>query len=321
VITRTTQLGPHLAQPLSALTLTGQPGPMKLTVFGGIHGDEPEGALSIYRLAERLETADFTGEICLIPVAHPSAWNARARNSPEDGKNLARCFPGSSDGTVTERLAQVLTEMIGASTFLLDLHSAGRDYAMPFFAGAISDGTICGNMAAAAAKAFGAPLVWLHGTANPGRSISAAAAAGVPAVYVETGGRGSLRRADLEAYVDGVLRTMIHLEMASAASLQFDEPSLSHRVINDGDGNIDDGIVSPAQGWCATCVEPGEVVQVGDLLGEVIEASTGRAIPILAERDGVVALARHTARISVGDVLFLLAPPPSTSEHRGGFAP
>ena len=47
--------------------------------------------------------------------------------------------------------------------------------------------------------------------------MSAAADHGVPSVYVESGGGGNLRQADLDAYVEGTLRVMRMLGMVDEA--------------------------------------------------------------------------------------------------------
>jgi len=112
--------------------LEGQgPGPT-LLVLGGVHGNEFEGPLALYELLQELPEKEFVGTVIVVPWTNLPAVEACRRETPLDGKNLARCFPGSPEGTFTERLAySVGQELIRGADFLLDLHSAGDAYTSP----------------------------------------------------------------------------------------------------------------------------------------------------------------------------------------------
>ena len=113
----------------------------RLAVLAGVHGDEPEGVLAARRLLVRLETLPFAGTVVVIPVACPGAFAADTRASAVDGLNLARTFPGNPGGSDSQRLAHALTEqVIAPASLLVDLHSSGKDYEMPLFAGAYHGG-------------------------------------------------------------------------------------------------------------------------------------------------------------------------------------
>jgi len=301
-----------LAAPIELLELTGRPGPATLALLGGVHGDEPEGVLAVRRVVARLRELPFAGTVLAVPVASPSAWAAGTRTSPVDGGNLARCFPGDAAGSDTERVAHLLTERgIARATFLLDLHAAGAAYTMPLFAGAIAGDTTCGQAAAAGAAVFGAPLVWLHDRVNPGRSVTAAAALGVPAVYAETGGGGNLPGADLDVYADGVLRVMAHLGMLDPGDAGLGPaPAPPLRILGDG-GDVDAGVAAPADGWCVQRARAGQVVAAGDPIAELLgDDGAVRAI-LRADRRGLVAMLRHRARVAAGEILYVLAPVPT----------
>ena len=69
------------------------------------------------------------------PVANPLAYAARtpATPAPLDGLNLARVFPGSARGTLTQRLAHHLLALVernvGADDLFIDLHSGSAEVA------------------------------------------------------------------------------------------------------------------------------------------------------------------------------------------------
>ena len=136
-----------------------EPGPVAVDT-GGIHGDEYEGPSAIQRLARQLDAATLRGKVIGIPVANPSAFLAGTRTNPEDGCNLARCFPGDPWGSSTERLSAALfQEFIMGADYLIDLHSGGVAYRFLPVAAFYGDAG-AGNASYAAALAFGLPTLW-----------------------------------------------------------------------------------------------------------------------------------------------------------------
>ncbi len=77
--------------------------PLRIGIFAGIHGDEPEGAYALVRLLTLLEQApDLAAGYCLFvyPICNPTGFEDRTRNS-RAGKDLNREFwRGSSEPEV-----------------------------------------------------------------------------------------------------------------------------------------------------------------------------------------------------------------------------
>ncbi len=282
--------------------VVGQAAGPTVAVLGGVHGDELEGVLAARRIARLLDPAELAGTVRIAAPAHPAAWQAVTRSSPLDGQNLARVFPGDDDGTPTERVAAFLTSrVIAGADLLIDLHSAGEGFDMPLLVGYhAGPGPVCARSAAAAAV-FGAPFVWQHLEASPGRSLSAAAACGVPSVYVEGRGGGQVRRRDLDCYVDGVLRVLHHLGMTTTA------PPAPDSVVVRGDGDTDGGILAEETGYLVTSVEVGEQVTAGATLGEVVDDDGTPVASVRSPRDGMVMLLRRRARLAAGDTVAIVA--------------
>jgi predicted deacylase len=298
-------LGDGLAHPVKLATVRGDGAGPQLAVLGGVHGDEPEGVLAARRLLALLETMSFRGTVVVVPVACPGACAANTRTSAVDGLNLARTFPGDPAGTDTARLADALThEVIEPADLLVDLHSAGKDYEMPLFAGAFSGGGETGRRSSEAAIAFGAPTVWLHDALNPGRSISAAADLGIPSVYVESGSGGSLQPAVLDAYLDGMLRIMRFLGMVDDAPRTGETAWL----VDGANGDIDEGLAAPFDGWLVQHAVVGDQVDQGAPLAELVSRDASRSELVTAERSGTVLMLRRTARIDAGALVALVGP-------------
>lgn len=275
-----------------------------VAILGGVHGDEPEG---IAASAAIWRTIDLErGSITVVPVCNLPAAEAGTRSSPIDGNNLARIFPGKSDGTVTERIAHVLSEeLIRAADCLIDLHSAGQHYAMPLLAGYYAAPNALGNACEAAAQAFGAPVYWAHPDIAPGRSLSVALDAGIPNMYVECGGGGRVRPADLSAYADGVRRVLAHL-----GCLPPMPPPPRPRLRLRSTGDLDTWLPVEVAGILLERVRVLDRVQQGQTLGTVVDPFDGGVLQELkAPFAGVVIMARRTARVRPGDGAYMIALP------------
>ena len=73
-----------------------QNAPAGVAAFGGTHGNEYEGPVSVKRLCRDLDAAEMCGRVILVPQLSQSACVANTRTSPLDGVNMNRAFPGKS---------------------------------------------------------------------------------------------------------------------------------------------------------------------------------------------------------------------------------
>ena len=108
------------------LGIVGSGDPVGL-VIAGVHGDEgPWGAMAIQKLLEDTPLEELKGTLKIVPNANPLAMWADKRNAPSDNKDLNRAFPGDSDGSHTERLAAILSEVaVDGADAVIDLHGGG----------------------------------------------------------------------------------------------------------------------------------------------------------------------------------------------------
>lgn len=285
-------------------TIHGEIAGPTVAILGGVHGDEFEGVLANRQIRNILQKSLRRGTVKFAAPAHPVAWNASTRESPTDGLNLARVFPGDMLGSPTEQIAAFLTEhLIKGSDLLIDLHSAGRNFDMALMCGYLDSSPELSLKSGNFAKIFDAPYTWKHsGPPSPGRTISTAESLGIPSIYVEGRGGGQVRIADLQTYVAGVLRILHSLSMIDACP-----SSSTDSVWVSGDGNTDEGIISTTSGFFCTFAEVGSHVSTGDLLGEVIDAEGLLCESVYAPSSGIVMLMRRATRVLVGDTLAIIA--------------
>ena len=116
---------------LPVIVMAGaKPGPT-LLVIAGEHGDEYEGMAAIHAMVRSVNVADLAGTIVAIVCCSVDAYLADDRRSSTDGKNMARCYPGDANGTLTERATATIQQDFIASggdrqpKLVLSLHTTG----------------------------------------------------------------------------------------------------------------------------------------------------------------------------------------------------
>jgi predicted deacylase len=210
---------------------------------------------------------------------------------PEDGKNLNRCFPGSYEGTYTDALARsIFDELIAPADVLIDLHGGDLVEALEPFA--IYDASPVEDRARALAVAFGLPYVVREDPAGglAGMTCSAAAAAGIPAIIAEAGGRGQLEEEAVALLVRGVRNALRSLEMLPGP---VEPPVRKQRLVG-----AFDWLRCRRAGFWQAAVGAGDEVGEGQLLGRVTTLHGEVLEEIHAPREGVVLFLTTSAAVS-----------------------
>ena len=180
-----------------------------LLVNGATHGDEYEGPTLLRTWAEQWRPTRLAGTVVFVPVLNEAAFFAGQRCAPVDGANLARVFPGKPKGSPTERLAHLFdTQLLAQVTHYADLHSAGAAYQLKPWTGYVTHRAAINRAQRAMAACFDAFWVWA-GPYLPGRTLSAAFARNIPAIYVECQGLGGVDAGDLRN-LDRGLKNLLH---------------------------------------------------------------------------------------------------------------
>lgn len=279
---------------------SGAAGP-RVVIFGGTHGDETEGVIAANRIAA-MDLGLAAGIVDVVPVVHESAFAADQRTSPLDGRDLARSFPGRADGSPTEQLAHVLAQQVLAGAdLLIDLHTSGRGFEIPFVAGYIDDGRDAKGLGARAAAAFGADFVWRHPERPPGRTLSVMDAA----IYTEAPCPGPVDLGYADRYAAGCLRVLADLGMlAKPLAPPSGPPAL--RVVSGGNVDADMQTVA-TRGLFVPRVRCGAPVARGQVLGTVHDIAGTVIEEVRAASDGWVIVLRRRPHVVPGDRVVAVA--------------
>ena len=287
-----------------------RPGPV-LVLTAGVHGQEYTPILALQRLRTTLDPTTMVGTVVLVHVANMPSYLARTiYYSPVDGKNLNRVFPGRPDGTLSERIADVLTkEVIARATHLIDLHCGdGSESLRPYSYWMTSGGPSVADASRKLALAFGLDHIVVDRgrPEDPNASVylsNTAITRGKPAITIESGGLARTDEESIARIERGISGTLRHLGMREEGPSPVAQPVWIERSeVLRSSGT---GIFSPS-------VERGHTVARDTLIGRVTDFH-GRVIEeIRAPFAGEVLYVLGTPAISKGEPVAFLG---STAER------
>lgn len=273
---------------------------------GANHGDEYEGALALVKLRERLEPAQVSGRVLILPALNLPAFRAGKRTSPIDGGNMNRAFPGDPDGTVTQMIADYVTRtLLPMADAVLDIHAGG--YSMRLVPCAvIHDLDDKGQMdrCMAAMRDFGAPYGLVLRELDSGGMLDGVVEdLGKVFVSTELGGGASLSVETIEVAERGVANFLKHFGILEGAP-EIPEPV---RLLGTPDGRS--FVSARADGLFEICKEPGDTVGVGEVVGRIhfLEDPGRPPVEHKAERAGLVVCRHVQGLIARGDTLMVIA--------------
>ncbi len=281
-----------------------QPGPV-LALVAGTHGYEYSPIVAMQRFPAKVDPRELAGTLIIVHVANmPSFLGRTVYYSPIDGKNLNRVYPGKADGTVSERIAAVITrEVIDRADYLVDLHCGDANEALrPYSYWEAVGSPELNEKTKQMVLAFGLDHIVIETArpTDPNRSVytsNTAITRGKPAITTETGllGRVDTNGADLaEAGVFNLLR---HFRMLPGEPLRVEHPIWLDRT---------EVLRSPAAGIFHARVQPDQSVARGTLLGVLTDFFGNTVQDVRAPFAGVVLYIVATPPVSPGEPLGMI---------------
>jgi predicted deacylase len=213
-----------------------RPGPV-LALVAGVHGQEYTPVLALQKLRAAIDPGTLAGTVIMVHVANMPSYLARTiYYSPADGKNLNRVFPGKADGTLSERIAEVITrEVIERATHVVDLHCGdGNESLRPYLYWITTGAPQVAEAGRQMALAFGMDhiVVDRDRPEDPKASVylsNTAITRGKPALTVESGGMAEIDTDSILRIERGVAGLLTHLKMRSAGPAPVANPVLLER--------------------------------------------------------------------------------------------
>jgi predicted deacylase len=279
-----------------------------LALIAGNHGYEYPPILATQRLAAGIDPQKLRGRVVIVHVANlPSFLKRTIYYSPIDGKNLNRVYPGKLDGTLSERIAYVITrEVIERTDTLIDLHCGdGNESLRPYgYWDPIGNAKV-DEAAKKMVEAFGLNNIVIdrNRPADPKESkycSNTAMTRGKPAITIESGGMGvASDEGEIAAIERGTLNVMRHLKMIDGAmeppqQITWYDPA--EVLYFPADSPTKGGLFTPK-------VQKTQMVEKGALLGVVTDYFGKQVYELHSPFAGEVLYIVATPPISAGEPL------------------
>ncbi|PLX77328.1 MAG: succinylglutamate desuccinylase [Desulfuromonas sp.] len=267
------------------------------TVFvsAAIHGDEVIGVEIIRRLIKSMARKRLHGTLLCIPIVNAFGFISHSRYLP-DRRDLNRCFPGNSKGSLAGQLAKLfMEEIVSRCDFGIDLHSAAQNR------NNLPQIRISSNRqeTVALAEAFGAPVIVQAGL-REGSLRYAAKKMGVDVLLYE-GGEG-LRFDELTIRVGltGILRILRSLGALSTRSVP---PAKNKSYWS----QISRWTRAPEGGILRCRKKLGDIVAKGEVVGVISDPFGNVEFEVQASNAGLVIGKTNLPIVNQGDALYHVA--------------
>jgi predicted deacylase len=246
----------------------GGSGGAALTVVGGVHGTEYAAQDAVARFWDQLDPEQLSGRVYVVLAADPTAIIGHsAYVSPSDGKNMNRVWPGDPSGTLTERIAHLITtECVQHSDAVIDVHGGEWDEDIDCFiiTHRIGDEELDARTVDLA-MSLGFTFVEVTDADGPvlgaGTGSGEAVRGGRPGLTLEAGGAGQRDPAYIDMHVHALQNALRHLGILAGEPVMFDgNPVL-----------LDHGVLmkTTTAGLYEPKVRVGQWVEAGDVFAEV----------------------------------------------------
>jgi len=263
-----------------------------------VHGDEIGGVEIIRRALLGIDPKTLAGTIVAVPIVNVHGFLNGDRYLP-DRRDLNRSFPGSPNGSLAARIANLfLTEIVNRCDVGIDLHT-GSDHRTNL---AQIRADLDDPRTRDLALAFGAPFM-MHAKLRDGSMRAAATATGSTVLLFEGGEAWRFDREAIAVGVAGVRRVLARLGM-----IQDD----------DVPGGVDPAAVpaeSRSSGWvrvrrsgiAGIDVELGQMVERGEIVATVRDSVGRRLSQTRANRTGMVIGLTRQPIVNQGDAIIHIA--------------
>jgi len=276
-----------------------------LALAAGSHGTEYASIVALERLISELEPAAISGTVIILPLMNVASFQRIVPHlNPVDGKNMNRFFPGSMQGTQTDRASFVITrEVVEKSDHLIDMHGGDIDESLRPY----SYWTKTGNAAQDSISrdmvlAFGLDHIIISADRpkdpNASRYLeNTASLRGKPSITVEAGHAGTVEPQDVQALIDGTLGVMAYLRMLDRPVKFVERPVWLDPTAT---------VASEASGIFYPVVARGTYVAQGMKLGYVTDYLGKTIWEARAPQAGVITYVRAVPSMTRGEAIAVI---------------
>ena len=270
---------------------------------GATHGNEYEGPIALKNLLGEIRSEDVLGRIIIVPVLNVPAFRAGRRDTPDDGVNLNRAFPGNPAGSITQRLAHFVMQRIFPHVHVvLDLHAGGQvaRFVPCTSFHYVSDPRQQRQMQEAA-RGFGVPFVMIYQDRTPGLLCSAAERMGKITIGGEFGWGEGVSREGVSMCRQGVLAAAVaHGQLKGPAPKNLHVPPEGQRLMDNTEREC--YLTASRDAYFEPLVDLGASVTTGKRIALLhdFDDPDSRSVEMAAPHEGIVSALAWGAAVCQG---------------------
>jgi uncharacterized protein len=278
-----------------------KPGPV-LALVAGSHGTEYASIVALADLIDALDAKEIAGSVIVVPIVNTPSFDRLVPHlNPVDGKNMNRTYPGSKDGTQSERASFAITrEVVEQSDHLIDFHGGDLDESLrPYSYWSKTGREAQDRVSREMVLAFGLDhiIVSTGRPEDPNASVyleNTATTRKKPSITVEAGHAGTVTPEDVDALIRGTLSVMRYLKMLPGAPTPVENPVWIGALHN---------VAAEVSGLFRPLVARGSFVSKGMKVGKVTDFFGKTLFEVRAPEAGVVLYVRAVPSVVKGETL------------------
>lgn len=277
------------------------------TIVAGVHGFEYPPIVATQALLQEIDPNQLTGTLVVIPVASTNSFYTRTPfKNANDGVNLNNAFPGDAKGSVTQKIAHMITtEIIPVSEVFLDIHGGdANEDLLPFICYYNNERKPEQTQLAkelSEVSGFGHIVSYPYTIADdePAKYVfKQAVQDGKTGLSIESGKLGNVQEEAVNLVKNGVYNMLHKMGMYAKATEAIDNP-----VRLNGQAYIR----SPKEGIFYSEYKAGDTVQEGAVVGTVTDEFGVVISEIKAPKSGVILYMIGTPPVSVDDTIMCIS--------------
>lgn len=277
------------------------------TIVAGVHGFEYPPIIATQELIKEIKAERLSGTLVFIPIANRGSFFKRTPfMNPQDQVNLNGAFPGKPQGTITERIAHIITKnIIPESDILLDIHGGdANEDLLPFICYYNNKSNPKETlMAKTLSKVSGFEYVvsypYTLSDDDPAKYLfKQAVQDGKIALSIESGKLGNVQEEAVRLIKQGVYNMLSEMKMYTAGT----EPSMKLTRLNN-----QTYIRSTSKGIFYSSYKAGDSVNKNDIVGYTTDEFGSTITEYKAPKSGIILYKISTPPVNTGDTVMCIS--------------
>lgn len=269
-----------------------------LVVTTGVHGCEYVGIQAVREIMKEIDSLSLKGQVVFLPLVNSSGFYRGLKQIVyEDGLNINREFPGTSKGSLTQKISYAIEkEIYPLADFLIDLHGGDINEEMtPLVFYPVASGDEIKKITEEAISKMTIDFK-VASTASNGL-YSYATKKSIPALLIERGGLGRWSRQEVDLCKKNIYEIMdflniIEYEKTQAPPKEAKNPNY---------------IEAESDGFWYPQFKLGQKIKKGQVLGYLENLGGERIKEYVASTDGFILYQNISLGIRKGDSLITFA--------------